>query len=202
MRRAPTAAVSTTPPMRPSSTARLSSAGQRRRTSARSASHTVAIAAFHRSAPATAIKASPRRRWYCHHSARSTAAGRSRAAVQPGQAAMTLASSSVTGSLRLARRQPASRTDRQLPLRLRDLYQAATTVPPAQTHPAPESTRPRPRVPATALDGLETLMPLDDLGQPQIVGPYSPTPNHMFRPLRTLGYRRGAASWCRCCTPS
>jgi hypothetical protein len=33
-------------------------------------------------------------------------------------------------------------------------------------------------------------MPLDDLGQPQIVDPYSPIPNHMFRPLRTLGYRR------------
>jgi hypothetical protein len=44
--------------------------------------------------------------------------------------------------------------------------------------------------PAAAFEGLETLMPLDDLGQPQIVGPYSPAPNHMFRPLRTLGYRR------------
>jgi hypothetical protein len=44
--------------------------------------------------------------------------------------------------------------------------------------------------PAAALSGLETLMPLDDLGQPQIVGPYSPTPKHMFRPLRTLGYRK------------
>lgn len=33
-------------------------------------------------------------------------------------------------------------------------------------------------------------MPLDDLGQPQILGPHSPTPNHMFPPLRTLGYRR------------
>jgi hypothetical protein len=32
------------------------------------------------------------------------------------------------------------------PLRLRDLHQAATAVPAAQTHPAPESTRPRPRV--------------------------------------------------------
>ena len=44
--------------------------------------------------------------------------------------------------------------------------------------------------PAAALEGLETLMPLDDLGQPQIVGPHSPVPNYMFRPLRTLGYRR------------
>ena len=33
-------------------------------------------------------------------------------------------------------------------------------------------------------------MPLDDLGQPQIVGPHSPAPSHMFRPLRTLGYRK------------
>ena len=41
--------------------------------------------------------------------------------------------------------------------------------------------------PAAALKGLETLMPLDDLGQPQIVGPYTPTPQHMFTPLRTLG---------------
>ena len=44
--------------------------------------------------------------------------------------------------------------------------------------------------PAAALEGLETLMPLDDLGQPQIVGPYSPAPSHMFRPLRALGYRK------------
>lgn len=44
--------------------------------------------------------------------------------------------------------------------------------------------------PAAALEGLETLMPLDDLGQPQVVGPYSPAPSYMFRPLRALGYRR------------
>lgn len=43
---------------------------------------------------------------------------------------------------------------------------------------------------AAALRGLETLTPLDDLGQPQMVGPHSPTPNYMFRPLRTLAYRR------------
>jgi hypothetical protein len=44
--------------------------------------------------------------------------------------------------------------------------------------------------PAAALRGLETLMPLDDLGQPQLVGPYSPQLNHMFSPLRTLGHRK------------
>jgi hypothetical protein len=44
--------------------------------------------------------------------------------------------------------------------------------------------------PVAALEGLEELMPLDDFGRPQIVGPYTPAPHHIFRPLRTLGYRK------------
>ena len=56
--------------------------------------------------------------------------------------------------------------------------------------------------PAAALEGLETLMPLDDLGQPQIVGPHSPAPSTCSGrcgPSATAGW---AASWCRCCTRS
>jgi hypothetical protein len=44
--------------------------------------------------------------------------------------------------------------------------------------------------PADALPGLETLAPPDELGQPQVVGPYTSLPHLTIKGLRTIGYRK------------